>query len=130
MDSTEFENLSARSAPGRCIRRYTKRFLDYLSAADLSVSLAGYNTCMNLLVTKVPALVLPYMRQQEQPMRAEKISKYLPMRVLKETDMQPAKLSRQIAEMLQHNRTVDLVPINLDGASHSARFLDRWGKDE
>ena len=130
MDSTEFENLSARSAPGRCIRRYTKRFLDYLSAADLSVSLAGYNTCMNLLVTKVPALVLPYMRQQEQPMRAEKISKYLPMRVLKEADMQPAKLSRHIAEMLQHNRTVDLVPINLDGASHAARFLDRWGKDE
>jgi predicted glycosyltransferase len=78
MDNEEYKYLSARSAPGFHIRRYTKRFLEYLSAADLSVSLAGYNTCMNLLVTKVPCLVYPYSRQQEQPMRAEKIKNFLP----------------------------------------------------
>ena len=128
MDQKEYERLCARSAPGRRIRRYTKRFLDYLSAADLSVSLAGYNTCMNLLVTKVPALVVPYARQQEQPMRADKISRYLPMRVLTEADLQPARLCRHMIQMLQQNRTVDLVPIDLDGAANAARFLDRWGK--
>jgi len=128
MDQKEYERLVARAAPGRRIRRYTKRFLDYLSAADLSVSLAGYNTCMNLLVTKVPALVFPYARQQEQPMRAEKISKYLPMRVLNESDMQPARFSRHLAQMLEQNPTVDGVPINLDGAASAARFLERWGK--
>ena len=128
MDQKEYEGLCGRSAPGRRIRRYTKRFLDYLSAADLSVSLAGYNTCMNLLVTRVPSLVLPYARQQEQPMRAEKISRYLPMRVLNEADLQPARLYRHLVQMLQQNRTVDLVPIDLDGAANAARFLDRWGK--
>ena len=128
MDQKEYERLCARSAPGRRIRRYTKRFLDYLSAADLSVSLAGYNTCMNLLVTKVPALVVPYARQQEQPMRADKISRYLPMRVLTAADLQPARLCRHMIQMLQQNRTVDLVPIDLDGAANAARFLDRWGK--
>ena len=130
MDRKEYEGLRARSATGRRIRRYTKRFLDYLSAADLSVSLAGYNTCMNLLVTKVPALVVPYARQQEQPMRADKISRYLPMRVLSEDDLQPSRLCRHMVEMLQQNRTVDLVPIDLDGAANAARFLDRWGKGE
>ena len=125
MDSEEYKKLSARSAPGFRIRRYTKRFLDYLSAADLSISLAGYNTCMNLLVTKVPALVFPYWRQQEQPMRADKIKKYLPMKVLKETEMQPASLSRHIAQMLQQNRVVDGVPIDLDGAANAARFLNQ-----
>ena len=128
MDQKEYERLYARSAPGRRIRRYTKRFLDYLSAADLSVSLAGYNTCMNLLVTKVPALVVPYARQQEQPMRADKLSRYLPMRVLTEADLQPARLCRHMVQMLQQNRTVDPVPIDLDGAANAARFLDRWGK--
>ena len=128
MDQKEYERLCARSAPGRRIRRYTKRFLDYLSAADLSVSLAGYNTCMNLLVTKVPALVVPYARQQEQPMRADKLSRYLPMRVLTEADLQPARLCRHMVQMLQQNRTVDPVPIDLDGAANAARFLDRWGK--
>ncbi len=125
MDSEEYKKLSAHSAPGFRIRRYTKRFLDYLSAADLSISLAGYNTCMNLLVTKVPALVFPYWRQQEQPMRADKIKKYLPMKVLKEADMQPASLSRHIAQMLQQNRVADGVPIDLDGAANAARFLNQ-----
>ncbi len=123
MDSEEYKKLSARSAPGFRIRRYTKRFMDYLSAADLSISLAGYNTCMNLLVTKVPCLVFPYWRQQEQPLRADKIKKYLPMKVLKEADMQPASLSRHIAQMLQQNRVADGVPIDLDGAANAARFL-------
>jgi predicted glycosyltransferase len=125
MDSEEYKKLSVRSAPGFRIRRYTKRFLDYLSAADLSISLAGYNTCMNLLVTKVPALVFPYWRQQEQPMRADKIKKYLPMKVLKEAEMQPASLSRHIAQMLQQNRIADGVPIDLDGAANAARFLNQ-----
>jgi predicted glycosyltransferase len=129
MDQTEFDILCERTAPGRRIRRYTKRFLDYLSAADLSVSLAGYNTCMNLLVTKVPALVVPYARQQEQPMRAEKLSKFLPLRVLYEADMQPARLCRHLVQMLQQNRSVVQVPIDLDGAAKAARFLERWGQD-
>ena len=128
MDLQEYERLAARSAPGRRIRRYTKRFLDYLSAADLSVSLAGYNTCMNLLVTKVPALVFPYTRQQEQPLRVDKIKNFLPMKVLKEADMQPARLSRHLAQMLQQCRVAGEVPISLDGAANAARFLNRWGK--
>ena len=125
MDSEEYKKLSARSTSGFRIRRYTKRFLDYLSAADLSISLAGYNTCMNLLVTKVPSLVFPYWRQQEQPMRADKIKKYLPMKVLKEAEMQPASLSRHIAQMLQQNRVADGVSIDLDGAAYAARFLNQ-----
>ena len=125
MDPEEYEKLAVRSAPGKRIRRYTKRFLDYLSAADLSVSLAGYNTCMNLLVTKVPALVFPYARQQEQPMRVDKIKKYLPMKVLKEADREPARLSRHIAQMLQQSRPSGAVPIDVDGAANAARFLDQ-----
>jgi predicted glycosyltransferase len=130
MDREEFEGLAARSAPGRRIRRYTTRFLDYLSAADLSVSLAGYNTCMNLLTTKVPALVFPYARQQEQPMRAHKIKEYLPMKVLEQADMQPDSLSRHMEQILQQDRAADVVvPVNLDGAANAARFLDQWAKD-
>jgi hypothetical protein len=33
-----------------------------------------------------------------------------------------------MVQMLQQNRTVDPVPIDLDGAANAARFLDRWGK--
>jgi predicted glycosyltransferase len=124
MENEEFEKLSARTSAGFRIRRYTKRFLDYLYAADLSVSLAGYNTCMNLLVTKVPSLVYPYSRQQEQPMRADRINNLLPMKIMSEVDIQPDRLSKLIDQILLKSPPVESFPLNLDGAANAARFLN------
>jgi predicted glycosyltransferase len=95
-----------------------------LYAADLSVSLAGYNTCMNLLVSKVPSLVYPYSRQQEQPMRADRINNLLPMKIMSEVDIQPDRLSKLIDQILQKSPPVESIPLNLDGAAHAARFLN------
>jgi predicted glycosyltransferase len=128
MENEEYEKLAGRAAADVRIRRYTRRFLDYLHAADLSLSLAGYNTCMNLLVSQVPALVYPYSRQREQPMRVEKIKGFFPMRALREEDMQPGRLCRQMQEMLQIKRTLQVVPIDLNGAANAAEFLSRWEK--
>jgi predicted glycosyltransferase len=124
MENEEFEKLSARTSAGFRIRRYTKRFLDFLYAADLSVSLAGYNTCMNLLVTKVPSLVYPYSRQQEQPMRADRINNLLPMKIMSEVDIQPDRLSKLIDQILLKSPPVESFPLNLDGAANAARFLN------
>jgi predicted glycosyltransferase len=119
----EFKKLSAHSSKRIRIRCFTKRFLDYLSAADLSVSLAGYNTCMNLLVTRTPALVYPYLRQREQPMRVAKIKNYLPMKILQNADINPNLLSKHVEQMLQTSRLAECVALNLDGAENTARYL-------
>ena len=126
MENEAYEKLVARCAPGIRIQRYTRHFPDYLYAADLSVSLAGYNTCMNLLVTQVPALVYPYSRQREQPMRVNKIKNMLPMKVLDEEDIQPVRLGDHIVRMLDQKRTLKTLPIDLDGAANSTNFLSRW----
>ncbi len=126
MEKEEFKNLTARNTADFRIRRYTKRFLDYLYAADLSVSLAGYNTCMNLLVTRVPALVYPYSRQQEQPLRANRIKTLLPMKILNSEDIQPVPLSNHMDQSLHHPGIKDAPSVDFDGASNAARFLDRW----
>jgi len=94
-----------------------------LSAADLSVRLAGYNTCMNLLVTRTPALVYPYLRQREQPMRVAKIKDFLPMKILQESDINPDLLGRHIEQMLCESRPSDRIPLNLNGAENTARLL-------
>lgn len=125
-DDGEFENLSAKSAKRIRIRRFTKRFLDYLSAADVSVSLAGYNTCMNLLVTRIPALVYPYLRQREQPIRVTKIKDFLPMKILQDKDLSPIPLADHIQQMLGASRLSDSGPLNLDGAENTARYLAEW----
>jgi len=129
MMKDEFRKLCAHSTPDLRVRRYSKRFLDYLYAADLSISLAGYNTCMNLLVTKVPALVYPYSRQQEQPMRAEKIKKIIPMKILSENDVHPEILSKHIEQMFQMTRPNSRQTLNLNGAATAARILSQWIND-
>jgi predicted glycosyltransferase len=123
-DENEFEKLSAHSSQRVHIRCFSERFLDYLSAADLSVSLAGYNTCMNLLATRTPALVYPYFRQREQPMRVAKIINYLPMKILQDRDLSPNLLGKHIQHMLGESRLSERVPLNLDGAENTARYLN------
>ena len=125
-DPAEFKNLTAKLIDGIRIRYFTNRFLDYLSAADLSVSLAGYNTCMNLLAARVPSLVFPYSKQREQPIRVEKIKNFIPMKILRDNDIEPELLSRYIQKMLLESRPSGTVPINLNGAENSAMYLENW----
>jgi predicted glycosyltransferase len=126
MEDDEFMKLAAHSTADFRIRRYTKRFLDYLCAADLSVSLAGYNTCMNLLVTRVPALVYPYSRQQEQPLRANTLKKFLPMGILTDDNLRPDRLSQHMDYMLQNQSPLKTLPIDINGAANSANSLSQW----
>jgi predicted glycosyltransferase len=123
-DEREFKKLSAHSSKQIRVSYFSRRFLDYLSAADLSVSLAGYNTCMNLLVTRTPALVHPYFRQREQPLRVAKIKKYLAMKILCEKDISPNRLGQHIQEMLQAAKLPRKAQIDLEGAANTARYLN------
>ena len=126
METKEFEKLGRRASNDIRIRRFTRRFPDYLHAADLSVSLAGYNTCMNLLVSQVPALVYPYSRQREQPLRVEKIKDFFPMRILTDADLRAERLSKHMHDMLQIKPAIKALPIDLNGAANAANFLNRW----
>jgi predicted glycosyltransferase len=125
-DDGEFKKLSAHATQRIRVRHFTRRFLDYLSAADVSVSLAGYNTCMNLLVSRVPALVYPYLRQREQPIRVAKIKNFLPMKILQDKDLSPTPLADHIQQMLGASRLCGSIPLNLAGAENSARYLMKW----
>ena len=118
-----YEDLKSREAAGIRVQRFSKRFMDYLVAAGLSISMAGYNTCMNLLVTGVPALVYPYSRQQEQPLRARKINQILPLTILSETDIAPENLARHIQTTLHTQTGPSKVSLNLKGAENTLRVL-------
>ena len=126
MDDAQFGDLTSREGEGIRVSRFTRRLLDYMAAADLSVSMAGYNTCMDLLVCRTPALVYPYARQQEQPIRAEKIKPLLPMRVLGDQDLGLEALCRHVGQMLDGPHPGELTPLDLSGVEKTARFLERW----
>jgi predicted glycosyltransferase len=81
---------------------------------------------MNLLAARVPALIYPYSKQQEQPLRVSKINRFIPMKALRDKDIEPAVLSRYIHEMLLESRPSESVPINLAGAANTAKYLTNW----
>lgn len=123
MSAEEFGELETMRAAGLGVHRFTPALIDYLAVADLSISLAGYNTCMNLLNTGVPALVLPYSRQREQPWRVQKLIGCLPMIVLGEGDLEAERIASFIERGLELQRRVGPSSVNLDGAAATARLL-------
>jgi predicted glycosyltransferase len=123
MDQAEYERLTVKAGDNVRVRRFTGRFLDYLGAADLSVSLAGYNTCMNLLATRVPCLVHPYSRQREQPLRVQRLQAFIPMQIVQTCDLEPDRLSKQIEQMLAAPRSPAAPVPDLDGAANTAKYL-------
>jgi predicted glycosyltransferase len=125
MPEAEYRDLQNEAGAGIRVRRFTDRFLDYLFAADLSVSRAGYNTCMNLLASGVPSMVWPYRRQQEQPLRLEKISGLIPMQILDREDLDPAALSNGMQRLLETAERVVATGIDLGGAARTAALLTR-----
>jgi len=101
------------------LRPFSANFLSELVKADLSISMAGYNTCMDILSTGVKALVHPFPQNREQRTRAKKLEElgildvleslevdYLSSRIL--TKMR-AKESPVLPDMIQRNGAVKTV---------------------
>jgi predicted glycosyltransferase len=104
------------------VLRFTPDFPAYLAAADLSVSMAGYNTCMNIMAARVPSLVWPFSQNREQRLRAEHISKMGGMRILENGDIDPIKLAKLMTYWINDPCRFDY-PIDLDGADHTADWI-------
>ena len=125
MDEDIVAELQKRAGERVCVSRFTPDFLSWLAAADLSVSMAGYNTCMNIMAARVPALVWPFAQNREQRLRAERLARFGGMRILDDTEPAPQRLVNLMQQAL--NRNERPVPeIDLDGAANTARWLASW----
>lgn len=105
------------------LRRYTTRFLHYLRQADLSLSMAGYNTSMNILTTGVRSLMLPFTGgdNDEQSIRAHKLAALGAVGVLTPADLAPTTLVQRIMDHLSASHQP--VQLELDGVTKSADAL-------
>jgi predicted glycosyltransferase len=80
---------------------FTPDLVSYLAAADLVVSMAGYNTVCELLSLGVRALLVPRVRPRlEQRLRAERLAERGLARVLLPTDLTPKRLAAAIQATL------------------------------
>ena len=115
--------LQAAAAPGIAIRRFSDDFRAWLGAADLSISMAGYNTCMDVLSTGVPALVWPYAGDREQPLRAARLAEKGWLSVLQDSDLAPEILGMRIEAALKP-ATHPVGHVDLQGAVNTVGFIE------
>lgn len=126
MPAAQFEPLQALAAqqPNVTLRRFTPHLIRYLEQADLSVSLGGYNTTMNVLRTGVRALILPSPsvdQADEQQLRATLLAQRGVVDLLSPEQLAPDRLTQAILESLSkpspsHN-------LNLNGAQNACQRL-------
>lgn len=119
-----FSKLKELSAPGVHIERFADNFPEWLAAADLSVSMGGYNTTMNILAAGTPALILPFSQNREQRLRTAKLAEVANIMMLDEEQLSPATLAGNIATMIRRNKLVP--PVRLDGAKKTGELLNRF----
>jgi predicted glycosyltransferase len=105
------------------IQRYSPSLLAYLHRADLSISMGGYNTIMNLLATGIRSLVYPYTsnNDQEQHIRARKLESLGIVELLHPDMLAPPLLASRIGGMLA--KTPTRLKVDMNGAANTARIL-------
>jgi len=80
---------------------------------------------MNLLATRVPALVWPFAQNREQRLRAERIQALGALRLLKNMDLEPPRLAALMEQMLARCERPDS-GIDLNGGQATAVWVDAW----
>ena len=124
----------ATNSPNLVIRRFTPRLMDYLKQADLSISLGGYNTTMNVLKTGVRSLIYPSPSEDqsgEQSLRARKLENLGLLTVLTEANLAAEPLTQHILNALE--TPCQAHAFNLNGAQIAAlklqQLLDNESKE-
>ncbi len=113
---------AASALPDARVARFAEGFNAVLAAADLSVSLGGYNTVMGLLAAGCRGLVAPFDQNREQRLRAGRLAEMGLLGLLGPADLAPDRLAGRMLAAL------DAPPppraaVDLDGARKTAAFL-------
>lgn len=126
LDEADFLSLK-RAAPDSIVERARADFSGLLANCRLSISQAGYNTIMEVIAARVPAVVVPYsgQGQTEQNLRANVLMRRGLAEAVIESDLSPKSLAQAI-DRAASRRAHGHLDIRLDGAAESARLMTHW----
>lgn len=101
---------------------FTPDLVSYMAAADLVVSMAGYNTVCEVLSLGVRSLLVPRVRpRSEQRIRAERLAARGIVRMLLPEDLTPERLALEIKNSLASQPP--RVTLDLNGLSRASRAI-------
>lgn len=130
MDESKKQNLEAMARlDGRIqLKPFAPNFIEVLSQSDISISMAGYNTVMDLISTGTYGILYPFKQNREQRLRAERLAKFGNFVVIDEA--RPEVLRREIQRALDYTSTVSskkafFADLNLNGAQKTKEILEQ-----
>jgi predicted glycosyltransferase len=113
-----------RSAPLVDARQFGNDFLGYMRGADLSVSHAGYNTCMNILACGLRAIIVPNPVMPDQLIRAQRFAALGIIRTLDAAGCTTEQLADAMAATLSDEPSRHR--LDLTGAARTREFLESF----
>ncbi len=119
----ELEDL-AREDPSLIVQRYVPDLCAVMAAAAVTVSQCGYNTTIDILRARVPAVVVPYDAGQEteQRQRAERLAELGVVSVVPTIRLSGRSLADAVVAAV--GRRPRPARLNLDGASATAHIVN------
>jgi predicted glycosyltransferase len=116
----------ARESRNVRLSRYTPDLTAVLKRSEVSVSMAGYNTMMDVLSSRVRALVYPVTSNgdQEQCVRAERLARAGVIDVIRTEELIPEELARKLERAL--SKTPTPLTVNREGAVNSVLILKKY----
>jgi predicted glycosyltransferase len=110
--------------PAVVVESFREDFPALLRRAALSVSQAGYNTVLDLVRSRVRAVVVPYEGSgDEQPLRARLLAERGVLEVVAAADCTPPRLAGAMEAALTRRDFPALASMDLDGAARAAALL-------
>jgi predicted glycosyltransferase len=120
-DRGYLEDLAGRDARTG-LHPFSPDFLAEMAGADLSISMAGYNTCMDILSTGIKALVYPFPQNREQSLRAGKLEALGILNILKDLGADTLRLA--IRKALDRPVCRAATAPDISGASTTALWVE------
>ena len=115
--------VMARGQTQLNVVRCVSDLCDELRGAAVSISQAGYNTCLDILRAGVPALLVPSAKGNctEQQKRALRLQRLGAVQVLDHANLNPARLAATIRQLM--NCKMARPQLDLDGAKRSTQII-------
>jgi predicted glycosyltransferase len=94
-----------------------------MQKADLSISMSGYNTTLNILTTGVRAMILPFTgnNDQEQTIRSKKLNSLGITKTIYPQDLQPDIFAWRIISYLE--KQINKIKFDFNGVENTAKIL-------
>lgn len=124
LDPVTRHDLEHPGSEGVVIEANREDYTTLLANCSCSISQAGYNTLMDIVRVKCPAVVVPFSAgdETEQAVRARLLSERNYVTWLAESELSPLALASAVDSAVTQNRP-DTPPFSVNGASETARFM-------